>query len=90
MKGEGGLVTFVIKASSAKQIERFCNSLQHNLMAVRWGGYESLIIPKVAGLNPADFDEKNAEHRMVRLYVGLEEAVYITDDLQQAFDKMSD
>lgn len=88
MKGAGGLLTFIIKAATAQQVESFCNSLKHILMAVSWGGYESLIIPKVAGMNAEDFDAGNEEHRMVRLYVGLEEADYITGDLQQAFDKM--
>ncbi|MCW3081036.1 aminotransferase class I/II-fold pyridoxal phosphate-dependent enzyme [Segetibacter sp.] len=88
MKGAGGLLTFVIKAGSAQQIDNFCNSLQHILMAVSWGGYESLIIPKVAGMDPGAFNGNVAEHRMVRLYVGLEEANYIIEDLRQAFAKM--
>lgn len=88
MKGAGGLLTFLLKAKTLQQIELFCNSLQHILMAVSWGGYESLIIPKAAGIQSGDFNEANPAHRMIRLYVGLEEAKYIVDDLQQAFDKM--
>lgn len=90
MKGAGGLLTFILKATTLQQVELFCNSLQHILMAVSWGGYESLIIPKAAGIKPGNFDEINPEHRMIRLYVGLEEAKYIVDDLQQAFDKIED
>jgi cystathionine beta-lyase/cystathionine gamma-synthase len=90
MKGAGGLLTFVIKAATATEVENFCNALQHILMAVSWGGYESLIIPKMAGMRTDDFDANIAEHRMIRLYVGLEEADYITADLQQAFDKMDE
>lgn len=90
MTGAGGLLTFVIKANTLPQVELFCNSLQHILMAVSWGGYESLIIPKAAGINPAAFNADNPEHRMIRLYVGLEEAAYIIADLQQAFEKMSE
>ena len=90
MKGAGGLLTFIIKAETGQQIEKFCNALQHILMAVSWGGYESLLIPKVAGMEPAAFDSNIPDHRMVRLYVGLEEAGYIIDDLQQAFDKMEE
>jgi cystathionine beta-lyase/cystathionine gamma-synthase len=88
MKGAGGLLTFILKAGTARQIENFCNSLQHILMAVSWGGYESLIIPKVAGMNASAFDATIAEHRMIRLYVGLEDAAYIINDLRQALDKM--
>lgn len=90
MKGAGGLLTFVVKVDSAEQIEKFCNSLQHILMAVSWGGYESLIIPKVAGMKAEEFDSNVAPHKAIRLYVGLEEADYIINDLNQAFEKMYD
>jgi cystathionine beta-lyase/cystathionine gamma-synthase len=88
MKGACGLITFVLKANSVEQIEAFCNALQHILMAVSWGGYESLIIPKCAGMPKASFDASNQEHRMLRLYVGLEEPSYIINDLLLGFAAM--
>ncbi len=88
MQGACGLLTFIIKADSIAQIEKFCETLQHIFMAVSWGGHESLIIPKCSGITPADFNAANPEHRMIRLYVGLEDADYITKDLEQAFAKM--
>ncbi len=88
MQGACGLLTFVIKADAVEQIEKFCNSLQHILMAVSWGGHESLIIPKCAGLPAAQFNAMQKEHRMLRLYVGLEETDYIIEDLNQAFAMM--
>ena len=57
-------------------------------MAVSWGGHESLIIPKCSGIQPNEFDAANKEHRMLRLYVGLEEPEYLIRDLEQAFEKM--
>ena len=89
MQGACGLLTFVIKATTVQQVEKFCESLQHILMAVSWGGHESLIIPKCSGMAAADFDAKNKEHRMMRLYVGLEEVEYLTKDIEQAFHKMN-
>lgn len=88
MKGACGLLTFIIKADSITQIEKFCESLQHIFMAVSWGGHESLIIPKCSGIQPNEFDAANKEHRMLRLYVGLEEPEYLIKDLEQAFEKM--
>jgi cystathionine beta-lyase/cystathionine gamma-synthase len=88
MSGACGLMTFVIKANTIKQIEKFCEGLQHFFMAVSWGGHESLIIPKCSGIPPADFNAGNKEHRMMRLYVGLEDAGYLIKDLEQAFEKM--
>ena len=86
MKGACGLLTFIIKADSVVQIENFCNNLKHILMAVSWGGHESLIIPKCAGLPAAHFNPLNKEHRMLRLYIGLEEPDYLIKDLAQAFE----
>jgi cystathionine beta-lyase/cystathionine gamma-synthase len=54
------------------------------MMAVSWGGHESLIIPKCASLSAEDFDASNPEHRMIRLYTGLEDAQYLIRDLEQA------
>jgi len=88
MKEACGLFTFIIKADNITQIENFCNNLQHIFMAVSWGGHESLIIPKCSGIAPESFDAGNKEHRMLRLYVGLEEPEYLIKDLEQAFEKM--
>ena len=84
MQGACGLLTIVLKDASMEQIVTFCESLQHMLMAVSWGGHESLVIPKCASLHPADFTVSNIEHRMIRLYVGLEDAEYLIADIDQA------
>ncbi|HNF30506.1 MAG TPA: PLP-dependent transferase, partial [Chitinophagaceae bacterium] len=70
------------------QIEEFCNNLKHILMAVSWGGYESLIIPKYATIAKNEFDSNNLWHKSLRLYVGLEEPDYIINDLEQAFSRL--
>ncbi len=87
MTGACGLLTFIIEAQTVEEIEKFCNSLQHILMAVSWGGYESLIIPKCSGIARLEFRPENREHRMLRLFVGLEDAAYLIADLKQAFQK---
>ncbi len=86
MKDACGLLTFFIRTDRRETIEAFCESLQHILMAVSWGGYESLIIPKCAGMQPEAFRSADPEHRSLRLYVGLEEADYLLDDLGAAFN----
>lgn len=87
MKGACGLLSFYVRAASAEQIVHFCESLQHIMMAVSWGGHESLILPRCASLNPGEFDPANREHRMLRLYAGLEDPGYLITDLEQAFDR---
>lgn len=89
MKACGGLFSITLKNPSLEKIETFCNSLKHILMAVSWGGYESLIIPACAGISKADFDVNNPRHILIRIYVGLEEPEYLIKDLQAALDKVS-
>ena len=88
MKGACGLFTFVLKTSKMESIVKFCESLKHIMMAVSWGGHESLVIPKCAGLKAKEFDATNKEHRYIRMYVGLEEPEYLIADLEQALGKM--
>ena len=90
MQGACGLLSFYIKANSIDEVELFCESLQHIVMAVSWGGHESLIIPKCAGMKREKFNAENKDHRMMRLYVGLEEAEYLIKDLEKALEKMVD
>ncbi|MDP4246730.1 MAG: aminotransferase class I/II-fold pyridoxal phosphate-dependent enzyme [Bacteroidota bacterium] len=86
MRGACGLLSFIMKAQKMEEIVRFCESLRHIMMAVSWGGHESLILPRCASFGPGDFDPADPGHRMLRLYVGLEEADYLIRDLAQAFD----
>lgn len=88
MQGACGLLTFIITATSLEEVEKFCNSLQHILMAVSWGGHESLIIPRCAGIAAANFNPQLKEHRMIRLYVGLEDVDYLVKDLERGFGMM--
>src|SRR6185295_17656970 len=87
MKGACGLFTIILKANKRDEIVKFCESLQHIMMAVSWGGHESLVIPKCSGIPISDFDPSNPEHRYIRLYVGLEDAGYLIKDLSQALEK---
>ena len=88
MQGSGGLFSFILKAKNINEIENFCESLQHILMAVSWGGHESLIIPGCASIKPEDFDPENKIHRRLRMYVGLEDVDYIIEDLERGFKGM--
>jgi cystathionine beta-lyase/cystathionine gamma-synthase len=88
MTGACGLLTIVMRANERKEIVTFCESLRHILIAVSWGGYESLAIPRCASVLPEDFDARNREHRMIRLYLGLEEADYLIADMEQAFNSI--
>ena len=86
MKGASGLISFYIKANNIETIEKFCDNLKAFRMAVSWGGHESLVIPKCAGIKRSDFDPHNPTHRLIRLYIGLEEPEFLIQDLSNSFN----
>ena len=88
MKKCGGLFSIVLAAADLHEIETFCNALKHFIMAVSWGGYESLVFPACAAISKADFDPNNKRHVLIRIYIGLEEPDYIIKDLEQALSKI--
>ena len=77
MSGACGLFTFTLKDGTMETITRFCELLKNFLIAVSWGGHESLILPKCAGIKPEEFDQSNIEHQYIRIYIGLEEPNYL-------------
>lgn len=89
MKGAVGLVTVVLKAETHEDVVKFVESLKHILIAVSWGGYESLAIPFCASMLPEEFDKAQREHRMVRFYFGLEDPAYLQQDIAQALTKLN-
>ena len=88
MTGACGLFTIILATSKMESIVGFCENLEHIMMAVSWGGHESLVIPKCSGIEPADFNPNTREHRYIRMYVGLEDPQYLINDLTQALDKV--
>jgi cystathionine beta-lyase/cystathionine gamma-synthase len=88
MSGACGLLTFILKAGSYREVQTFCETLENIPMAVSWGGYESLIVPGCAVLPEKDFNPAVREHRMIRLYVGLEEVAALQADIGQALKAM--
>ena len=84
----GGLFTAEIKAKDSEQVELFCNSLQTFLMAVSWGGHESLIIPACSFYPKDDYRGSTFPFNTIRFYIGLENVDFLLQDLKQAFKKI--
>lgn len=87
MKQGGGLLSIVIDAKDEAAIERFCDNLKRFIMATSWGGYESLLFPLCALAASKSF-ENPLPWNMVRLYIGLEDADLLIEDLKQALEKV--
>ncbi|AFK05348.1 Cys/Met metabolism pyridoxal-phosphate-dependent protein [Emticicia oligotrophica DSM 17448] len=78
MKMPMGMFTVSFKEKRVDKIKKFCESLQNFLIAVSWGGHESLIMPKCAFVSADD-----PQVSMLRFYIGLEEASTLIDDLEK-------
>lgn len=88
MTGCGGLITIVLKAKDKPSVMRFVEAIDKFLMAVSWGGYESLMIPSITFHDMPGMPDSPIPWTYVRLYVGLEDADYLISDLDQALDKL--
>jgi cystathionine beta-lyase/cystathionine gamma-synthase len=86
MKRPGGLFSVVLKTNSIEKIENFCNSLKRFLMAVSWGGHESLVFPVCATIKKTDYNPDNMEHNLVRFYIGLEDADVLIEDIEKGLE----
>ena len=83
MKMPMGMFTIALKNRDMKAIKNFCESLENFLIAVSWGGHESLIMPKCAFV-----DENDSQVNMIRFYIGLEEADVLLEDLDQSLSEL--
>lgn len=89
MKGTGGLFSVLFRAERKEQMEDFVHSLQRFLIAVSWGGHESLIMPSVAFYDIPGRADTPLPFQLVRFYIGLEEEEFLREDLQQALRHLS-
>ena len=87
MKQGGALFSIVLNVEKTEQVEKFCDGLKRFLMATSWGGYESLIFP-ICALGASKSFENPLPWNLVRLYIGLEDADLLIEDLGQALDRM--
>lgn len=84
----GGLFNVTLKVKDVETVEVFCNSLKAFLLAVSWGGHESLVIP-ACSFHPKDYaGERVHPFNLVRFYIGLEDSAFLTADLKQALAKI--
>lgn len=86
MRGAGGLLSVYLKADTIEKAEAFFHRLQRFLLAVSWGGYESLVLPSAAFHNIPGRPDSPISWRLVRFYIGLEDVDWLIEDLEQALE----
>jgi len=84
MRGGGGLITCYFKSDSKAQMQSFIDSLKMFLIAVSWGGHESLVMPAVAFHDVKNRPDSAYPIHMVRFYIGLEDPKLLMKDIENA------
>ncbi|MBL7798447.1 MAG: aminotransferase class I/II-fold pyridoxal phosphate-dependent enzyme [Saprospiraceae bacterium] len=86
MRGCGGLFSVQFNTDSMEKMEQFVHRLRRFLMAVSWGGHESLLIPTVGFYGIPGKPEPALPWSFCRFYIGLEDPEWLWEDLEQALE----
>jgi cystathionine beta-lyase/cystathionine gamma-synthase len=88
MRGCGGLFSVQFKTDSEEKMERFIHRLERFLMAVSWGGHESLLMPTLGFYHRPGFPNPPMPYTFCRFYIGLEDPEWLWEDLEQAMNEL--
>ncbi len=88
MRGCGGLFSVQFKSDSMEKMETFIHRLERFLMAVSWGGHESLIIPTIGFYNIPGKPNASLPWTFVRFYIGLEDPEWLWEDLERGLEAL--
>ncbi|MCB0523901.1 MAG: aminotransferase class I/II-fold pyridoxal phosphate-dependent enzyme [Saprospiraceae bacterium] len=88
MRGCGGLFSVQFKTDSMEKMEAFIHRIKRFLMAVSWGGHESLMIPTIGFYNIPGKQNPPMPYTFVRFYIGLEDPNWLWEDLEQALTEL--
>lgn len=86
MQGAGGLFSLYLRAGGPEKAEAFFNHLSRFLLAVSWGGHESLVLPSVAFYHIPGRENPPMPWNLVRLYIGLEDPEWLIEGLEKALE----
>lgn len=84
MRGCGGLFSVQFNYDRFEDMEAFVHRLKRFLMAVSWGGHESLIIPTIGFYNIPGRPNPPMPWTFCRFYIGLEDPEWLWEDLDAA------
>lgn len=88
MRGCGGLFSVQFNTKTEEQMEAFVHRLQRFLMAVSWGGHESLIMPSIGFYNIPGRPDPVLPWSFCRFYIGLEDPDWLWEDLSHAMEAL--
>ena len=90
MSGNGGLFSIETTAKTIEEAEAFFYALKRFSFAVSWGGHESLIFPTVSLYGIPGKSNPALPFNFARFYIGLEDADWLIEDLENALKVISE
>lgn len=84
MTGSGGLFSVEFECDDLEKMEQFVHALRYFLIAVSWGGHESLMIPTCGFYNIPNKENPKLPLSFIRFYVGLEDPEILIKDIENA------
>lgn len=88
LSGYTSLFSFELYKDDFESICKFVNYCKLFQIGVSWGGYESLILPQYNGQNQEYLKNMNIPQGLIRLYIGLEDAEDLIEDLRNALEQI--
>ena len=84
MTGSGGLFSVEFDCDDILKMEQFVHALKYFLIAVSWGGHESLMMPTCGFYNIPGKENSHLPVSFIRFYIGLEDPNILIQDIEQA------
>ncbi len=88
MRGCAGLFSVQFKTGSEEKMANFIHKIERFLMAVSWGGHESLMIPTLGFYHIKGRPNPPMPWTFVRFYIGLEDPDWLMEDLERAMGEL--
>lgn len=88
MRGAGGLFSILLRERDRRALCSFAESLERFLIAVSWGGHESLVMPMAAFYDMPGKPDPDHPINLVRFYIGLEDPDLLWEDIRKGLDKL--
>ena len=85
MSSGTGLISILLDVENKTDVIKFVNTLEKFLIAVSWGGHESLMMPFISFHDIPGHDDHFIDWRLIRFSIGLEDADFLIKDLDHAF-----
>lgn len=86
-EGGSGLMGLRLETSNATAVAAMLDGLQHFGLGYSWGGYESLALPSLGGVQRSASAVPATQ--LLRLHIGLEDPVDLVSDLKAGFARLT-